>query len=238
MSLKNTRVLVIGGTSGIGLGVASAAAERGAIPIVVSRRQSSVDRALAQLPEYARGGTVDLTDLSGVQRLADDVGDIEHLVFTAGESLQLAPLTDLTPDVITDFFQTRFVGALTAVRVFAPRITTGGSITLTSGTAAEQPGFGALPVSICGAMNALTKALAVELAPIRVNAVAPGVVRTPLWGAMSEADRRQMYEQAAQQLPLGRIGEVADTALAYIYCMEQAFGTGTVLTVDGGTVLV
>ena len=238
MSLKNTRVLVIGGTSGIGLGVASAAAERGAIPIVVSRRQSSVDRALAQLPEYARGATVDLTDLSGVQRLADDVGDIEHLVFTAGESLQLAPLTDLTPDVITDFFQTRFVGALTAVRVFAPRITTGGSITLTSGTAAEQPGFGALPVSICGAMNALTKALAVELAPIRVNAVAPGVVRTPLWGAMSEADRRQMYEQAAQQLPLGRIGEVADTALAYIYCMEQAFGTGTVLTVDGGTVLV
>jgi NAD(P)-dependent dehydrogenase (short-subunit alcohol dehydrogenase family) len=238
MSLKNTRVLVIGGTSGIGLGVASAAAERGAIPIVVSRRQSSVDRALAQLPECARGGTVDLTDLSGVQRLADDVGDIEHLVFTAGESLQLAPLTDLTPDVITDFFQTRFVGALTAVRVFAPRITTGGSITLTSGTAAEQPGFGALPVSICGAMNALTKALAVELAPIRVNAVAPGVVRTPLWGAMSEADRRQMYEQAAQQLPLGRIGEVADTALAYIYCMEQAFGTGTVLTVDGGTVLV
>jgi NAD(P)-dependent dehydrogenase (short-subunit alcohol dehydrogenase family) len=181
---------------------------------------------------------VDLTDLSGVQRLADDVGDIEHLVFSAGESLQLAPLTDLTPDVITGFFQTRFVGALTAVRVFAPRITTGGSITLTSGTAAEQPGFGALPVSICGAMNALTKALAVELAPIRVNAVAPGVVRTPLWGAMSEADRRQMYEQAAQQLPLGRIGEVADTALAYIYCMEQAFGTGTVLTVDGGTVLV
>ena len=238
MSLKNTHVLVIGGTSGIGLGVASAAAERGAIPIVVSRRQSSVDRALAQLPEHARGASVDLTDLSGVQRLADDVGDIEHLVFTAGESLQLAPLTDLTPDVITDFFQTRFVGALTAVRVFAPRITTGGSITLTSGTAAEQPGFGALPVSICGAMNALTKALAVELAPIRVNAVAPGVVRTPLWGAMSEADRRQMYEQAAQQLPLGRIGEVADTALAYIYCMEQAFGTGTVLTVDGGTVLV
>jgi len=238
MSLKNARVLVIGGTSGIGLGVASAAADRGAIPIVVSRRQSSVDRALAQLPEHARGAVVDLTDLSAVQRLAADVGDIEHFVFTAGESLALAPLSDLTPDVITGFFQTRFVGALTAVRVFAPRITAAGSITLTSGTAAEQPGFGALPVSICGAMNALTKALAVELAPIRVNAVAPGVVRTPLWDAMTDPDRQTMYDQAAQRLPLGRIGEVADTALAYLYCMEQAFGTGTVLTVDGGTVLV
>ena len=126
---------------------------------------------------------------------------------------------------------------VTAVRVFAPRITAGGSITLTSGTAAEQPGFGALPVSVCGAMNALTKALAFELAPIRVNAVAPGVVRTPLWDAMGEADRQSMYEQAAQQLPLGRIGDVADTARAYLYCMEQEFGTGVVLTVDGGTVL-
>jgi NAD(P)-dependent dehydrogenase (short-subunit alcohol dehydrogenase family) len=159
-------------------------------------------------------------------------------VFTAGEPLELAPLADLTPDVITGFFQTRFVGALTSVRVFAPRITAGGSITLTSGTAAEQPGFGALPVSICGAMNALTKALAVELAPIRVNAVAPGIVRTPLWDAMSEADRQTFYEQAAQQVPLGRVGHVADTARAYLYCMEQEFGTGVVLTVDGGTVLV
>ncbi|MDT5211558.1 MAG: hypothetical protein QOF67_3973 [Mycobacterium sp.] len=238
MSLKNARVLVIGGTSGIGLGVASAVAERGAVPIVVSRRRASVDRALSQLPENARGATVDLTELSALQQAAVDIGDIEHLVFTAGEPLELAPLADLTPEVITRFFQTRFVGALTAVRVFGSRITPGGSITLTSGTAAEQPGFGALPVSICGAMNALTKALAFELAPIRVNAVAPGVVRTPLWDAMSEPDRQGMYDQTAQQLPLGRIGEVADTARAYVYCMEQQFGTGVVLTVDGGTTLV
>jgi NAD(P)-dependent dehydrogenase (short-subunit alcohol dehydrogenase family) len=238
MSLKNARVLVIGGTSGIGLGVASAAAERGAIPIVVSRRQSSVDRALAQLPEHARGATVDLTDPESLDRLADDVGEVEHLVFTAGESLALAPIADLTAEIVNRYYQTRLVGALSSVRIFGPRITAGGSITLTSGTAAEQPGFGAMPVSICGAMNALTRALAVELAPIRVNAVAPGVVRTPLWDSFSETDRQAMYDQAAKQLPLGRVGEVADTARAYLYCMEQEWGTGTVLTVDGGTTLV
>ena len=207
------------------------------IPIVVSRRQSSIDRALSALPDQARGATVDLTDQVSLDRLAEDIGDIDHLVFTAGESLELAPLADLTPDIVNRFFQTRFVGALSAVRVFAPHITAGGSITLTSGTAAEQPGFGALPVSLCGAMNALTKALAFELAPIRVNAVAPGVVRTPLWDEMTDVDRQAMYDQAAQQLPLGRIGEVADAARAYLYCMEQEFGTGTVLTVDGGTLL-
>ena len=238
MNLKNARVLVIGGTSGIGLGVASAVAERGATPIVVSRRQSSVDRALAELPEGTRGATVDLTDQSALDRLAADIGDIEHLVFTAGEPLELVGFTDLTADVIGRFFRTRYVGALSAVRAFAPRITAGGSITLTSGTAAERPGLGVLPASVCGAMNALTKALAFELAPLRVNAVAPGVVRSPLWDALSEKDRQAMYDQAAQQLPLGRVGEVGDAAQAYVYCMEQEFGTGIVLTVDGGTTLV
>ncbi|MDT5108229.1 MAG: hypothetical protein QOK33_4863 [Mycobacterium sp.] len=238
MSLKNTRVLIIGGTSGIGLGVATAVAERGATPIVVSRRQTSVDRALAQLPDHARGATVDLTDVAALAQLALDLGELDHLVFTAGESLELAPLADLTPELITGFFATRFVGALSAVRAFAPRLRAGGSITLTSGSAAEQPEFGALPVSICGAMNALTTALAVELAPIRVNAVAPGVVRTPLWDALPDADRKTMYGEAAQRLPVGRIGEVDDVALAYVYCMEQTYGTGIVLKVDGGSVMV
>jgi NAD(P)-dependent dehydrogenase (short-subunit alcohol dehydrogenase family) len=238
MSLKNAKVLVIGGTSGIGLGVATAVAERGAVPIVASRRQSSVDRALAALPAGAIGMVIDLADSAGLVRLADDIGDIDHLVFTAGEPLELGKLADLTAQRITDFFVTRFVGALTAVRVFAPRIARGGSITLTSGTAAQQPGFGVLPVSICGAMNAATTALAVELAPIRVNAVAPGIVRTPLWDALGGEDRDETYAAAAQRLPLGRIGEVQDAARAYLYCMEQTFGTGIVLTVDGGTVLV
>ncbi|MDT5335989.1 MAG: hypothetical protein QOD90_1494 [Mycobacterium sp.] len=238
MSLQNTNVLVIGGTSGIGLGVARAVADRGATPIVVSRRQSSVDRALAELPDGACGATLDLADPGGLDRLAEEVGDVDHLVFTAGESLEMARLSDLTPAVITGFLQTRFIGALNAVRVFGPRLREGGSVTLTSGTAAWQPGFGALPVSLCGAMNALTTALAVELAPIRVNAVAPGVIRTPLWDAMSDADRTALYEQEARRIPLGRIGEVDDAARAYVYCMEQTYGTGTVLTVEGGTLLV
>jgi len=238
MNLQNTRVLVIGGTSGIGLGVAQAVADRGATPIVVSRRRASVDRALAELPVDARGATVDLTDPEALDRLVAEVGDVDHLVYTAGEPLEMAALAELTPEVVTAFFQTRFIGALSVARVFGPRLRAGGSITLTSGTAAWSPGYGVLPSSLCGAMNALTAALAVELAPIRVNAVAPGLIRTPLWGAMSEDDRQALYDQEAQRVPLGRVGEVADVARAYVYCMEQAFSTGTVLTVEGGILLV
>jgi NAD(P)-dependent dehydrogenase (short-subunit alcohol dehydrogenase family) len=237
MSLKNTRVLIIGGTSGIGLAVAKAAAERGAVLVVASRRQSSVDRALAELPDDARGAVINLADAAALDEFAEMVGDIEHLVFTAGDSLEQAKLADLTPDVVSAFFTTRFVGALNAIRVFAPHITAGGSITLTSGTAAYTPGFGILPVSVCGAMNAATTALAFELAPLRVNAVAPGVVRTPLWDSLGDA-KQVVFDQAARTLPLGRVGEVEDAALAYVYCMEQSFGTGIVLTVDGGTLLI
>ncbi len=238
MNLKNARVLVIGGTSGIGLGVAEAVADRGGTPIVVSRNQTNVERALAGLGEKARGSTVDLDDPASLSRLVDEVGQIEHLVFCAGEPLTMVGLADLTAEATLGFLGTRFVGQLQAVRVFAPRISPGGSITLTSGTAAEKPGLGVLPTAVCGAINAMTRALAVELAPLRVNAVAPGPIETPLWSALGEAARDAVYEQFAADLPAGRIGEVTDTALGYVYLMEQEFGTGVVLTVDGGTTLV
>ncbi|BBX94398.1 SDR family oxidoreductase [Mycolicibacterium boenickei] len=238
MNLKNARVLVVGGTSGIGLGVAEAVVDRGGISIVVSRNQSNVDRAVAGLGETARGMTVDLGDPASLSHLVDEVGQIEHLVFTAGESLTMVGLAELTAEVIGDFLGTRFTGQLQVIRAFAPRITPGGSITLTSGTAAEKPGLGVLPTAVCGAINAMTRALAVELAPLRVNAVAPGPIRTPLWSALGEADRDAVYEQFASNLPVGRIGEPTDTASAYVYLMEQEFGTGVVLTVDGGTTLV
>lgn len=238
MNLTNARVLVIGGTSGIGLGVATAVAERGGIPIVMSRNQSSVDHALSVLPGQARGTTVDLTDPVGLRRLADEIGAIEHLVFTAGESLEMVGLADLTAEAIAGLLGTRLVGQLQAIRVFAPRISQGGSITMTSGTAAEKPGLGVLPTAVCGAINAMTRALALELAPLRVNTVAPGPIETPLWSALSETDRQAIHDRFAQNLPAGRIGAVTDTALAYVYCMEQEFGTGVVLTVDGGATLV
>lgn len=238
MSLQHQRVLIIGGTSGIGLAVATAVAERGGTPIVVSRAQSSVDRALGALPAGAQGATVDLTDTAAIEQLAEDIGSVDHLVYTAGEPLEAVPLTSLTPAVISRFYQTRFIGACSTVRVFGPRLPATGSITLTSGSASEQPEFGALPVSLCGATNALTTALAVELAPVRVNAVAPGVVRSPLWRNLDGADREAMFSSTAEQTPLGRIGDVDDAAQAYLYCIEQKFSTGAVIKVDGGSVLV
>jgi NAD(P)-dependent dehydrogenase (short-subunit alcohol dehydrogenase family) len=237
MDLHGQRVVILGGTSGIGLATAKAAARRGAEVTVISRQPASVDRALAELPPGSGGRAADLTDPALVGRLFGDLGDIDHLVFTAGEPLALMDIATLNLDKAREFFNLRYFSALWAVHAAAPHLQPGGSITLTTGIAGRRPGPGwAVAASICGAVESLTRALAVELAPIRVNAVSPGVVRSPLWASMTEDSREQLYRDAAS-IPAGRVGEVDDIAHAYLYCLTEPFATGSILTVDGGAVL-
>lgn len=233
------RVVIVGGTSGIGLAVASAVLSEGGEVVVVSRRQESVDKALVQLGPAATGSTLDVLDADAASRLFGSLGAIDHLVYTAGEPLSLMPVTSLDLAKARSFFQTRYFGALNVVHAAVPHLRADGSITLTSGSAADRPGAGwAVAASVCGAMNSLTRALAVELAPLRVNAVAPGVIRSPLWSELTPGDREAMYDHLAKTLPVRRVGEVEDVARAYLYCLTQPHATGTVLPVDGGTLLV
>jgi NAD(P)-dependent dehydrogenase (short-subunit alcohol dehydrogenase family) len=238
MDLHEQRVVVLGGTSGIGFATAKAAACLGAEVTVVSRRPASVDRAVADLPPGTSGRAADLTDPDQVRDLLSDLGSIDHLVFTAGEPLALMSMDTLDLEKAREFFALRYFGALSAVRAAIPHLRPGGSITLTTGIAAHRPGPGwAVAASICGAVESLTRALAVELAPIRVNAVSPGVVRSPLWASMTQASRDQLYRDTAASIPAGRVGEVADIAQAYLFCLTESFATGSILTVDGGAVL-
>jgi NAD(P)-dependent dehydrogenase (short-subunit alcohol dehydrogenase family) len=236
--LDKHRVVVLGGTSGIGFAVAAAAADEGAEVVVVSSMRSKVDNALAQLPSTATGQALDLNDPAKVRALFEELDVIDHLVFTAGEPLALMPLDTLDLDEARRFFGLRYFGALAAIQAAAPHLRTGGSITLTSGSAAARGGAGwGIGASVCGAIESLTRSLAVELAPLRVNAVAPGVVRSPLWQGMDDTDRERMYEQTGAGIPAGRVGEVEDVARAYLYCLTQSWATGTVQHIDGGTVL-
>jgi NAD(P)-dependent dehydrogenase (short-subunit alcohol dehydrogenase family) len=238
MELSNKRVVILGGTSGIGLAVAEAALASGAQVVVASSNPARVQEALASLPAAAEGYAVDLTNEAAVAAFFDQQGGFDHLVFTAGESLQLGPLADTDLTTARQFFELRYWGALTAAKYAAPRIRSGGSIVFTSGIAAARPQAGwALGASICAAMEGLTRALAVELAPLRVNIVSPGFVRTPLWRNMPEAEREAMYVAAGAKLPVGRVGEAADIAQAYLFLMQQGFATGQTLVVDGGGVL-
>jgi len=238
---SDSRVVILGGTSGIGLATAKAATAAGASVVVASRNPASVAAALAELPAGSAGRAVDVSSTADLEAFFASVGPFDHFVYTAGDNIALTPLKDYTPDRGRASFALRVFAAFDAIRLAVPHIRPGGSITLTSGTAAFQGGEAwFLGAATSGALISAAKSLAVELAPIpiRVNAVAPGVVRSPLWSGLPEADREAMYENIGRGLPLGRVGEVADAAKAYVQLMDQDYATGTVSVVDGGTLLV
>lgn len=238
-TLKNSRVVILGASSGLGFATAKAASEEGAQLVIVSSSQERINKALQDLPEHTDGYIADLSKEENIRDLFINIGKFDHLVYTAGENLNLTHLSETDLEKAKDFFTLRYWGVLAAIKYGSPNINEGGSISLTSGTASQRPGAGwALASSICGAVEGLCRAMAVELAPIRVNAVAPGVIRTNLWNGMTEEQRTEFYENIGDSLLVKRVGESDEIAQAFIYLMKQSFTTGQILTVDGGTVLV
>lgn len=238
MALTDQRVVVLGGTSGIGLATAAMAAREGARVAVASSNQSSVDRALATLPDDTTGYAANLTEPADVARLFEDLGPFDHLVYTAGEPLALMSLDALDLDTARAAFELRYFAALSTVNAAIPYLRPGGSITLTTGTGKDRPGPGwSVASSIAGAVDALVRALAVELAPVRVNAVSAGVIRSPLWDSLPDETREQMYGHLEATLPLGRVGTPEEVAEAFVFLLRASYVTGTIVTVDGGTLL-
>ena len=238
-TLSGKKVVLLGGSSGLGLATAKAAAAEGAKVIIVSGNQQRIEQALKELPKGSEGYAVDLSKEDNIKIFFGKTGSFDHLVYTAGENLSLSGISETEIDKARAFFTLRYWGAFAAVKYGAPHINPGGSINLTSGIASTRPGKGwALASSICGAMEGLVRAMAVELAPIRVNSVVPGVVKTNLWNSMTEADRENLYKTVGDSLLVGRVGEAEDIAQAFLYLMKQQFGTGQNMVIDGGAVLV
>lgn len=238
MALSGQRVVIIGGSSGMGLAAARAAAAAGAAITIASSDQGRLKAALAELPDTCDGTVVNTRDETDVAALFARVGELDHLVYTAGDTMRPQPLAGLTLDAAREPFEVRFWGAVAAVKHATPLIRPGGSIVLTSGTVAVRPAPGAgIAAGLAAATEGLTRGLAAELAPIRVNAVRPGAIRTPLWDLVPEPQRSALFAALAEKTLTKSIGEADQIAAAHLYLMENRFVTGTVLTVDGGAII-
>src|ERR1700674_4610498 len=238
-ALSGKQIVVLGGSSGIGLAAAQQVVARGARAIIASSNADRVKQAVATLDGKAEGHTLDLSSEGDIQNFFQKIGDFDHLVFTAGDTLQLNELaaTDLTK--ARHAFELRYWAALAAVKYASPHIRKDGSIVLTTGVAGRRPHKGwAVAASVCGTIEALTRALAVELAPIRVNAVSPGVVRTNLWQSMNADAREHLYESVGKSLLVGRVVQACEIARAYLFLIQEGYGTGQTVVLDGGAVLV
>jgi NAD(P)-dependent dehydrogenase (short-subunit alcohol dehydrogenase family) len=234
-------VVVIGGSSGMGLAVARRSLADGASVVIAGRSAKRLEAAQAELGCPGRLGavTADIGDRAQVAALFQGTATIRHLVVTAAD-LPYGPVATLTEDSLMRAVRSKFLGPYFAAQEAAPRMSGGGSITFTSGVAAYRPApGGSLAATANGALESMVRAFALELAPIRVNAVSPGWVDTPLWDQLATPDAKQArLSQMAARLPGGRLARPADIANAIGYLMDDDFVTGTVLHIEGGQVLV
>jgi NAD(P)-dependent dehydrogenase (short-subunit alcohol dehydrogenase family) len=238
VTLAHQRIVIIGGSSGMGLATARAAAAAGAAVTIASSDQGRLDTALAGLPAHCDGAVIDTRNEADVAALFTRVGQLDHMVYTAARAPGQRALKDLSLDEARQLFEVPFWGAIAAAKHAAPHLRPGGSIVLTSGTIGVRPAPGAaLAAGGAGAIEGLTRGLAVELAPIRVNAVRPGVIRTPMWDQIPEPQREALFTTLAGRTLTKTVGEADQIAATHLYLMENHFVTGTVLTVDGGFVL-
>jgi NAD(P)-dependent dehydrogenase (short-subunit alcohol dehydrogenase family) len=239
MALQNHRAVIVGGTSGIGLATAKLFLSQGAQVTVASRLQEKVNAALHELGPTAHGYVMDFQDESQTKQFFEKIGDFDHLVVTAaGGGSSHGSFGALGIDVARAEFESKFWGQYATVKAALPFIRKPGSITLTSGAAAARPMKGASTlVAINSAIEGLTRALAMDLAPIRVNVVSPGVVDTPVFSGVDAASREAMFQKIAQSVLLRHVAKPEEIAEAYLYLATNTYTTGSVLQVEGGAIL-
>ncbi len=236
--LRGRRLLVLGGSSGIGEATARRAALAGAAVTIISRSGTRLDAALARLPTGVASDRVDLEDAAQVDAFFQRQAPWDHVVL-AGSASKVGPVRVLPLPDAQAAMQNKFWGAYHVGR--SARIVEGGSLTFVSGVYSQRPVPGAvLQGAINAAVESLARGLALELAParIRVNTISPSTTATPLWDRLGPEGRRQKFEAMAARLPVGRVAQADDIAQAILLAATNRFMTGSTVLVDGGDALV
>ncbi|KAJ7367053.1 hypothetical protein DFH08DRAFT_797895 [Mycena albidolilacea] len=248
--LLNSRTLIIGGSSGLGFAVASGALSNGSKVHITSTTAEKLSTKIKQLQSlypnaHVSGSTVDLSNTetleTDMQSLLDAAlkqtgGPLDHIVCTAGEGPNTTPLADITTTRALSTFTVRYLAPLMIGKLIARNPgkylnpAASSSITLTSGVLNHRPRRGIFMLGAAGAVEVLTRSLAVELAPIRANAVIVGAVRTELIEKMTGGDE-EFYKAATLTREVGTPEAAAE---GYLFCMRSALATGQGVAVDGG----
>ncbi|EJZ21908.1 SDR family oxidoreductase [Rhizobium sp. Pop5] len=240
--IENAKVVIVGGSSGMGLALARRLLEEGASVIIVGRSKDRLAAACGDLAHHPKLETraVDISREEDVAALFQDVGPIDHIVSTAADiegAYQLLPSIELA--AAQRVVESKLYGPLLLAKHGAAHLPPSGSITYTSGIAAYRPAArGSVVAAVNAALEGLVRALAVELAPIRVNAVSPGWVDTPIWNFVAGDAKQATLDAMAERLPAGRVGQAEDIADAIRFLIGNGFTTGTILHVEGGHRLV
>ncbi|HEY5756254.1 MAG TPA: SDR family oxidoreductase [Steroidobacter sp.] len=241
-ALIDQKIVIVGGSSGIGLGVATAALERGANVVIVGRSPEKLRQAEQTLGAEGRvkSFAVDMAEETGVARLFDEVGTFDHLVVTAGTPPPNDPIGSTDLEFVRSFIDNKLIGVVSPAKHAVRTLSPGGSMIFTSGINKDRPPIpgGSVVSAIAGSFSYFARALALELAPRRVNVVSPGWVDTPMWDELVGAAKLGYFADMAARLPSRKIATPADVARAYVHLMESEFMTGETIHIDGGQRLI
>ncbi|SAL36229.1 short chain dehydrogenase [Caballeronia sordidicola] len=231
-NLAEKRVLIVGGSSGIGAASARAFAARGALITIASRNQSKLDFAANEIGGDIVTAILDTTDETSIESFFANANSFDHIVVSAAETAS-GPIGQLVLAEAYASMNSKFWGAYRIAK--AAKITDGGSLTLVSGFLSIRPSKSSvLQGAINAALEALARGLALELSPVRVNTVSPGLVATSLWSKLNNEARQAMFEAAAARLPARCVGQPEDVANAVVYLATTPYATGSTVVVDGG----
>lgn len=234
------RVVITGVTGGIGKAATQYLARHGAEVVVSARSAEKLEAALADVEGMVSGHVLDVTDDGSVEQFFAQVGGFDHLVTPAATSM-FAPIAGMDFEAARSILESKQWGQMLCVHHALPHISERGSITLFSGTVTQKPLPGATMFAAVGAATeAAGRIWALELAPIRVNTIVPGVIETPAWeGLLGSADAaKTQLDAIAESLPVKRVGTPEDIAKAVAFVIDNGFVDGVSLVVDGGHRLV
>ena len=241
-TLVGKKIVIVGGSSGVGLGVAEATVKKGAQVFIVGRSAERLQAAEQSLDKKSGVITLaaNMTKEADIVRLFKEVGEIDHLVVTAGTPPTNYPIGDTDMDAVRAFVDNKLLGTVMLAKHAAGSLKTGGSMTFTSGINKDRPPVpgGSVVAAIAGSFGYFARALALELAPTRVNVVSPGWVDTPMWDDLVGEAKTGFFEEMTARLPAGRIPTALDVAAAYVFLMESEFTTGETIRIDGGQNLI
>jgi len=238
MQLTDTRVVILGGSTGIGFATARAAIAEGARVTIAGRSAEKLRLAKAALSNAADTAILDVNEESAVRDFFETRDGIDHIFVTAGNPAH-APRLEIETRLLRRAMDTRFMGALYAAKYGAPKMRRNGSLVFMSGSTSTVPLAGEPVVTAsCAAVEAFARALAVDLAPLRVNAITPGYIETPFLEDILGERKEAVLAAAAAKLPAKRIGRVEEAADGVLFLMRNEHVTGIALLVDGGYHLV
>ncbi len=234
-SLQGKQVLVVGGSSGIGLGIAQVAMEAGAVVAIASRSKEKLEAAKSSLGGKISTHVLDAGDDAAVAAFFADGKVWDHVVTSAGQGGRGA-LPQIEMAAAYAAMNAKFWPYFRIAR--AAKIASDGTLTFISGSLGTKAApTSALVSAVNGAVESLARGLALDLAPTRVNVISPGIVVTPLWNQFDEQRRKELFASAAQRLPARRVGQPADIGHAVVFCMTNPFTTGQIIQVDGGSAI-